>query len=74
MDSGATHATPRRDMFVTYRNRDFGAVKLRNKDVSQIIGIEDVHLERERRVGLSTQKCQTCPRFLIEFSYSVKVK
>ena len=48
MDSGATHhATLKRDVFVRYHNRDFSEVKMRNKDVSQIVSIGDVHLEAE---------------------------
>jgi len=50
-------------MFVTYRNRDFGAVKLRNKDVSQIIGIEDVHLERETGWPLVLKNVRHVPDF-----------
>ena len=41
------HATWRRDVFVTYYNGDFGAVKMGNKEISQIASIRDVHLENE---------------------------
>ena len=48
VDSGATHyATMRRNVFVTYYNEDFDTVKMKNKDVSQIAGIGDIHLETE---------------------------
>ena len=44
MDLEATyHATPMKDVFVTYHNGDFSAAKMENKDVSQIVGIGDVH-------------------------------
>ena len=49
MNLGATHhATLRRNVFVIYHNEDFGAVNIRNKDISQIAGIKDVHLETKR--------------------------
>ena len=40
-------ASPRRNVFVTYHNEDFSAVKMGNKDISQIASIGDVYLEIE---------------------------
>ena len=35
-------------MLVTYHSRYFCTVKMRNKDVSQIVVIREVHLKKER--------------------------
>ena len=47
MDLGATHHATLRDVFVTLQYRDFDAVKMENKNVSQITRIGNVHLETE---------------------------
>ena len=48
MNSGVTHhVIPRRDVFVIHRSENFDAVKVKNKNISQIVGIGDVYLETE---------------------------
>ena len=46
IDSGASfHVTSHSDFFTSYKNSDFGNVRMGNSGVSKIVGIVDVFLE-----------------------------
>ena len=54
-NSGATyHANTRGDVSVTYHIGDFGAVKMENKNVSEITSVRDVHFETDTGWQLSS--------------------
>ena len=39
------HAMPNRELFITYKARDFGCVKMRNTTMSNIVRIRDICIQ-----------------------------
>ena len=63
LDNGASfHATSKREFFYSYREGDFGTMKMGNDSYSKVLGIGDICLENKCRLQAGTERCETCSR------------
>ncbi|KAK6929648.1 hypothetical protein RJ641_003742 [Dillenia turbinata] len=62
VDTGATyHCVPKRKLFTTYKEGDFGVTKMENNTMSQIVGIGDIIVETSTGCTLTLRDARHIP-------------
>ena len=70
VDSEASyHCVSKREYFSTYIAGDFGTVKMGNKSVSQITGIDDICIQTSKGCTLTLKDVRHIPDLLLNLIY-----
>ena len=70
MDSATLYyCVPKREYFLTYKAGDFGTVKMRNKSVSQITGIDDIFIQTSMGCTLTLKDVRHIPNLRLNLIF-----